>query len=86
MAAHTIDIQFLFNNFHSSELGVNLDQATDQSRKLDARETKLSDQMVAAWTNFANTENPMAPKLPTAQVYRGRVRPVLRERHSTVQT
>ena len=47
MAAHTIDIQFLFNNFHGSELGVNLEQATDQPHKLDARETKLSDQMVA---------------------------------------
>ena len=27
-------------------------------RELNATETKLSDQMVAAWTNFANTENP----------------------------
>jgi para-nitrobenzyl esterase len=58
MAAHTIDIQFLFNNFHGSQLGVNLDQATGQPRKLDATETKLSDQIVAAWTNFANTGNP----------------------------
>jgi hypothetical protein len=26
--------------------------------ELDARKTKLSDQMVSAWTNFANTGNP----------------------------
>jgi para-nitrobenzyl esterase len=58
MAAHTVDIQFLFNNFHGSELGVNLDQATDRPRKLDARETKLSDQLFSAWTNFSNTGNP----------------------------
>ena len=58
MAAHTIDIQFLFNNFHGSQLGVNLDQATGQPHKLHAAETKLSDQTVAAWTNFANTGNP----------------------------
>jgi len=58
MAAHTIDIQFLFNNFHGSQLGVNLDQATGQPRELNETETELSDQMVAAWTNFANTGNP----------------------------
>jgi len=58
MAAHTIDMQFLFKNFHGSQLGVNLDQATGQPRELNATETKLSDQMVAAWTNFANTGNP----------------------------
>ena len=58
MAAHTIDIQFLFNNFHGSQLGVNLDQVTGQPRELNATESKLSDQIVAAWTNFANTGNP----------------------------
>jgi para-nitrobenzyl esterase len=71
LAAHTIDIQFLFNNFHGGQLGVNLDQATGQPRELNAMETKLSDQMVAAWTNFANTGNPNGsgnspwPKLTT---------------------
>jgi para-nitrobenzyl esterase len=58
LAAHTIDVQFLFNNFHGGQLGVNLDQASGQPRELNATETKLSDQMVAAWTNFANTGNP----------------------------
>ena len=58
MAAHTIDIQFLFTNFHGSQLGVNLDQVTGQPRELNVTETKLSNQMVASWTNFANTGNP----------------------------
>jgi para-nitrobenzyl esterase len=42
----------------AQQLGVNLDQATGQPHKLHAAETKLSDQTVAAWTNFANTGNP----------------------------
>jgi para-nitrobenzyl esterase len=50
-ASHTIDIQFLFPGFHGGQLGVN-------SRSLNAQETKLSDQLVAAWTNFARTGNP----------------------------
>jgi para-nitrobenzyl esterase len=50
-AAHTIDIQFLFVGWHGGNLGVN-------SRALNAQETALSDQMVAAWTNFARTGNP----------------------------
>jgi para-nitrobenzyl esterase len=51
LAAHTIDIQFLFPNWHGGILGVN-------SRSFNARETKLSDQLVAAWTSFARTGNP----------------------------
>jgi len=51
MAAHTIDIQFLFKGWHGGNLGVN-------SRALNAKESTLSDQMVAAWTNFARTGNP----------------------------
>jgi para-nitrobenzyl esterase len=58
LAAHTIDIQFLFDNFHGSPLGVNTDQTTGVPRELNQRETKLSDQLVAAWTNFAKTGNP----------------------------
>jgi para-nitrobenzyl esterase len=58
LAAHTIDIQFLFPQFHGGVLGVNLDQATGQPRGLNARESRLSDQLVAAWTNLANTGNP----------------------------
>ena len=58
LAAHTIDIQFLFPDFHGGHLGVNLDQTTGVPRGLNGPETKLSDQMVAAWTNFAATGNP----------------------------
>jgi para-nitrobenzyl esterase len=58
LASHTIDIQFLFRNWHGGQLGVNLDQATGQPRELNSSETPLSDQMVALWTNFASTGNP----------------------------
>jgi para-nitrobenzyl esterase len=50
LAAHTIDIQFLFPLWHGGILGV--------SHPLNAAETTLSDQLVAAWTNFAATGNP----------------------------
>ena len=51
LAAHTIDIQFLFPGWHGGQLGVN-------SRELNAQENDLSDEMVAAWTNFALSGNP----------------------------
>jgi para-nitrobenzyl esterase len=50
LAAHTIDIQFLFPLWHGGILGV--------AHPLNAQETTLSDQLVAAWTNFARTGNP----------------------------
>jgi para-nitrobenzyl esterase len=52
LAAHTIDIQFLFPNWHGGVLGVN------HPATLTAQEMALSDQLVAAWTNFASTGNP----------------------------
>jgi para-nitrobenzyl esterase len=52
LAAHTIDIQFLFPNWHGGVLGVNHPAA------LSPQEEALSDQLVAAWTNFAATGNP----------------------------
>lgn len=58
LAAHTIDIQFVFDKWHGGQLGVNLDQTTGQPRDLNQKEENLSDQMVAAWTNFASTGNP----------------------------
>lgn len=57
-AIHTIDIQFLFPGHHGGNLGVNLDQATGQPRELQGAEIGLSDQLVAAWTNFVKTGNP----------------------------
>jgi para-nitrobenzyl esterase len=50
LAAHTIDIQFLFPLWHGGILGV--------PHRLDGNETKLSNQLVAAWTSFAATGNP----------------------------
>jgi len=58
LAAHTIDIQFMFRNWHGGQLGVNLDPTTGQPRELNAQESQLSDKLVAAWTNFADTGNP----------------------------
>jgi para-nitrobenzyl esterase len=52
LAAHTIDIQFLFPNWHGGILGVN------HPATLTAQETALSDELVAAWTHFASTGNP----------------------------
>lgn len=58
LAAHTIDIQFLFLGWHGGFLGVNLDQTTGVPRELNAAETALSDEIVAAWTKFAKYGNP----------------------------
>jgi para-nitrobenzyl esterase len=58
LASHTADIQFLFPGWHGGILGVNVDQASGQPRELNLDETHLSDQLVAAWTNFARTANP----------------------------
>jgi para-nitrobenzyl esterase len=58
LAFHTADIQFVFPSWHGGNLGVNLDQTTGQPRELQGAEVTLSDQLVAAWTNFAKTGNP----------------------------
>jgi para-nitrobenzyl esterase len=55
LAAHTIDIQFLFQGWHGGALGV---QGASQSPELSAEEETLSDELVAAWTYFAKTGNP----------------------------
>jgi para-nitrobenzyl esterase len=49
-AAHTIDIQFLFPDWHGGPLGI--------LHKLSAQEHLLSAQLVAAWTNFMYSGNP----------------------------
>ena len=49
-AAHTIDIQFLFDNWHGGPLGI--------AHKLTPQEQALSRQLVTAWTNFMYTGNP----------------------------
>ena len=55
LAAHTIDIQFLFPLWHGGILGA---PGASQSPALSPDEQRLSDQLVAAWTNFAKTGNP----------------------------
>ena len=55
LAAHTIDIQFLFPLWHGGILGVS---GASQSPALTPQESILSDELVAAWTNFARTGNP----------------------------
>jgi para-nitrobenzyl esterase len=49
-AAHTIDIQFLFTNWHGGPLGI--------EHQLAPRERALSVQLVTAWTNFMYSGNP----------------------------
>lgn len=68
-ASHTIDIQFLFPNWHGGNLGVNLDQVTGQPRELQGDEITLSDQLVATWTNFAATGNPNGGGAPEWPVF-----------------
>jgi para-nitrobenzyl esterase len=69
LAAHTIDIQFMFNKWHGGQLGVNLDQVSGQPRELQGTEIGLSDQLVAAWTTFASTGNPNKQGNPVWPVF-----------------
>lgn len=64
LAAHTIDIQFVFPGYHGGPLGMNLDQTSGQPRELQGDEITLSDQLVAAWTNFAAAGDPNGPGAP----------------------
>jgi para-nitrobenzyl esterase len=50
LAYHTADIQYLFPLWHGGPLGI--------SHPLNPQQAKLSDQLVAAWANFAKTGNP----------------------------
>ena len=50
LAYHTADIAYVFTGYHGGPDGVNF--------KLTAAQSKLSDQMVAAWANFARSGNP----------------------------
>ena len=59
LAAHTIDIQFLFPGWHGGILGVNhTPQGSWTTGEISGPEITLSDELVAAWTNFAATGNP----------------------------
>ena len=50
LAYHTADIQYLFPLWHGGPNGI--------EHPLNARQLNLSDELVAAWTNFARTGNP----------------------------
>jgi para-nitrobenzyl esterase len=50
LAYHTADIQYLFPLWHGGPDGI--------QHPLNARQEDLSDELVAAWTNFAYTGNP----------------------------
>jgi para-nitrobenzyl esterase len=50
LAAHTTDIQYLFPLFHGGPTGI--------PHQLNNKQEQLSDELVAAWTNFASTGNP----------------------------
>ena len=52
LAAHTDDIQYLFPLWHGGPAPPSV------IRSLNKKQTDLSDQLVAAWTNFAWTGNP----------------------------
>jgi para-nitrobenzyl esterase len=50
LAYHTSDIQYLFPGWHGGPDGI--------AHSLNSAQEKLSDELVAAWTNFAYTGNP----------------------------
>jgi para-nitrobenzyl esterase len=56
LAYHTADIQYLFPLWHGGPEG--------QSHRLNAPQQRLSDAMIAAWTNFVRTGNPNGPGAP----------------------
>jgi len=59
LAAHTIDIQFLFPNWHGGILGINhTPQNTWTTGEISGPEITLSNQLVSFWTKFARTGNP----------------------------
>ena len=79
LAAHTIDIQFLFDKWRGGKFGVNKDQTTGQLRELQGPEITLSDQLVAAWTKFAATGDPNGTGAPTWSVFTAGSGPFLQQ-------
>jgi para-nitrobenzyl esterase len=79
LAAHTIDIQFLFDKWHGGKFGVNKDQTSGQPRELQGPEITLSDQLVAAWTNFAASGDPNGTGAPVWPVFTAGSGPFLQQ-------
>jgi para-nitrobenzyl esterase len=64
LAYHTSDIQYLFPLFHGGPDGI--------PHPLNKKQEVLSDQMTAAWTNFAWTGNPNGQGNSPWPRYKGR--------------
>ncbi len=79
LAYHTADIQFQYVGFHGGKFGVNKDQTSDQLRELQGPEITLSDQLVAAWTNFAASGNPNGTGAPVWAAFTAGSGPFLQE-------
>jgi para-nitrobenzyl esterase len=82
LAYHTSDIQYQFYHWHGGNLGVNINQgaispALNQPRELQGAEVTLSDQLVAAWTNFTATGNPNGTGAPVWSVFTAGTGPFL---------
>ena len=58
---------------------MNLDQTTGQPRELQGAEITLSDQIVAAWTTFAETGNPNRAGTPVWPVFTAGSAPFLKQ-------
>jgi para-nitrobenzyl esterase len=71
--------QFQYVGFHGGKFGVNKDQISDQLRELQGPEITLSDQLVAAWTNFAASGNPNGTGAPVWPVFTAGSGPFLQE-------
>jgi para-nitrobenzyl esterase len=84
LAYHTSDIQYQFFHWHGGNLGVNINQgaispANNQPRDLQGAEVTLSDQLVAAWTNFTKTGNPNGTGAPLWPVFTTGAGPFLQQ-------
>jgi para-nitrobenzyl esterase len=79
LAYHTADIQFQYVDFHGGKFGVNKDQTSGQPRELQGPEITLSDQLVAAWTNFAANGNPNGTGAPVWAVFTAGSGPFLQQ-------
>jgi para-nitrobenzyl esterase len=78
-AYHTADIQFQYVNFHGGKFGVNKDQTSGRPRELQGPEITLSDQLVAAWTNFAASGNPNGTGAPVWAAFTAESGPFLQQ-------
>ncbi len=77
-AYHTADIQYLFPFYHGGNAGI--------PHPLNAKQTILSNELVAAWTNFANTGNANGTGTVPWHRWTGSTRQYLSENISALST